>query len=128
MTREKKLITDVMKALSEGRDQPFLDAMHDEMQWVWMGSGGLSRAFIGKSAVLNELWKSVRADIVQPFKVMPRLIVADHEYVVVECSGDNTATNGKEYHNRYCWVMRIRDNRIIELREYMDTELVRKTF
>lgn len=128
MTKEKKLITDIIHALSDGNDQPFLDAMHDEIRWSWMGSGDLSKTFIGKRAVLNELWRSVRTDIVQPFRVVPNLIIAEEEYVIVECTGENTAANGKKYHNRYCWIMKVIENRIMEIREYMDTELVRKTF
>ena len=128
MTKEKKLITDVILALSEGRDQPFIDAMHDEIQWVWMGSGDLAKTFRGKNAIVNELWKSVKTDIMQPFTILPKLIISEDEYVVVESVGNNTATNGKEYHNRYCWVIKVIDNKIMELREYMDTELVRKTF
>jgi len=47
--------------------------------------------------------------------------------VVVEGLGNNKASNGKEYNNRYCWVMKIIERKIVELKEYMDTDLVRKT-
>lgn len=128
MNDEKDLITAVMAALAEGDDQPFLDAMHDEIKWTWMGSGGLSRTFDGKDAVINELWKSVKTDIAQPYRVRASLILAEGEYVVVEGQGENLTPNGNEYNNRYCWVMRMYEGKIVALREYMDTDLVRKTF
>lgn len=128
MTDGKKLVMDVMAALADGDDRPFLDAMHNDMKWTWMGSGGLSRTFDGKVSVLHELWKSVKTDIAQPFRVTATLILAEGDHVVVEGVGNNKTPNGKEYNNRYCWVMKISGGKIVELKEYMDTDLVRRTF
>jgi len=128
MTDGKKLVMDVMAALANGDDRPFLDAMHNDMKWTWMGSGGLSRTFDGKESVLHELWKSVKTDIAQPFRVTATLILAEGDYVVVEGVGNNKTPNGKEYNNQYCWVMKICGGKIVELKEYMDTDLVRRTF
>ena len=128
MNKEKKLVIDVMAALAEGDDRPFLEAMHDDMKWMWMGSGDFSKIFDGKEAVINELWKSVKTDIAQPFKVKAKTIIAEGEYVVVEGMGSNTTQGGKEYNNRYCWIMKVVEGKIIELREYMDTALVLRTF
>ena len=128
MTNNKQRITNVMAALAEGNDQPFLDAMHEDFTWTWMGSGGLSRTFAGKDAVLNELWQSVKTDIAQPFRVTANRIIAEGEYVVVEGQGNNQTPDGKEYNNRYCWVMKMLDGKIVELKEYMDTALVQRTF
>jgi len=33
--------------------------------------------------------------------------------------------DGNRYDNTYCWVVRFREGALIELVEYMDTELVR---
>lgn len=128
MTDGKKLVMDVMAALADGDDRPFLDAMHHDMKWTWMGSGGLSRTFDGKESVLHELWKSVKTDIAQPFRVTATLILTEGDHVVVEGVGNNKTPNGKEYNNRYCWVMKISGGKIVELKEYMDTDLVRRTF
>lgn len=128
MTDGKKLVMDVMAALADGDDRPFLDAMHNDMKWTWMGSGGLSKTFDGKESVLHELWKSVKTDIARPFRVAATLILAEGDHVVVEGVGNNKTPNGKEYNNRYCWVMKISGGKIVELKEYMDTDLVRRTF
>lgn len=128
MNDGKKLVMNVMAALADGDDRPFLDAMHHDMKWTWMGSGGLSRTFDGKESILHELWKSVKTDIAQPFRVTATLILTEGEHVVVEGVGNNKTPDGKEYNNRYCWVMKISGGKIVELREYMDTDLVRRTF
>lgn len=128
VSEEKALVERVMAALAEGNDQPFLDAMGEDFKWTWMGSGDLSHTFGSKESVLNELWKSVKADIVQPFKMRATRIIAEGEYVVVEGRGSNVTAKGKEYCNRYCWIVRVVDGKLADLSEYMDTELVRNTF
>lgn len=54
--------------------------------------------------------------------------IADGDYVVMEASGENATPDGKIYNNKYCWVCRITDGQLHELREYMDTQLVTDTF
>ncbi len=51
-------------------------------------------------------------------------IVAEGEFVVIECRGRVTTKTGKPYNNTYCWVCRVVDGKLKELTEYMETELV----
>lgn len=124
----KQLMEGIFSELSTGNDQPFIDAMAEDMQWKWMGSGQWSKVFDGKKAVLEELWSAVRTTLVPPYKVIAHRFIADEDYVVVEASGQNTTPEGKIYNNKYCWVCLIREGKIHELSEYMDTDLVTKTF
>ena len=124
----KKMMQYIFSELSKGNDKPFLDAMAEKMQWHWMGTGQWSKTFEGKSSVINELWSAVKASITQPSKVVPRRFIADGDYVVVESTGYNTTTDGKQYNNQYCWVLLIKGGKIYELNEYMDTELVTQAF
>ena len=127
-TANKKLMQFIFDELSKGNDQPFVEAMADDMQWTWMGSGQWSRAFVGKQSVLGELWSAVRATLKPPYKVIAHRFIADGDYVVVEATGQNNTPDGKSYNNKYCWVCRISEGRLHELNEYMDTQLVTETF
>ena len=118
----------IFTELSKGNDKPFLEAMAEDMKWTWMGSGQWSKTFDGKQAILNELWSAVRATLKPPHKVHAQRFIADDEYVVVEARGENTTPEGKKYNNKYCWVCRISEGKIYELREYMDTQMVTETF
>jgi ketosteroid isomerase-like protein len=55
-------------------------------------------------------------------------LIAEDDYVVVECRGEVTTKSGKPYNNTYCYVCRISDGKLKELTEYMDTQLVVETF
>ncbi len=124
----KELMQNIFIELAKGNLRHFLDAMDDDMVWTWMGSGPWAKKFTGKRAVVDELWKSVGATLVPPFKAIAENFIADGEYVVVEARGENFTLNGKKYFNNYCWVCRIAEGRIHEIREYMDTQLVTATF
>lgn len=118
----------IFSELEKGNDKPFLEAMADDMRWIWMGTGQWSKVFDGKKAVLNGLWAAVKTTLVPPFKVVAHRFIADGDYVVVEASGENKTPQGKKYNNRYCWVCRLSEGKIHELKEYMDTQLVTETF
>ena len=124
----KEIITEIFTSLSQGNDEPFLEAMADEMTWNWKGSGQWSKSFVGKSEVINDLWANVRATIKQPYKVLVHRIIADGDFVVVEMTGQNETTTDRSYRNNYCWVCRMKKGKICEINEYMDTELVTKAF
>lgn len=124
----KQLMETIFGQLANGNDQPFLDAMADDMQWRWMGSGRWAKTFQGKQSVVNDLWGAVRTTLLPPYKAMATRIVAEGAYVVVEASGDNRTPDGKLYNNRYCWVCRIEGGKLRSINEYMDTELVTTTF
>ena len=128
VTENKQLMEVIFSELSLGNDKPFLEAMAEDIQWRWMDSGQWAKTFTGKPSVVNDLWAAVKTTLRQPYKVTANRIIADGEYVVVEASGQNTTPDGKMYNNRYCWVCRLREGKLVELNEYMYTELVTATF
>lgn len=126
--RNREIITQIFTELSKGNDNPLIESMTENIQWNWMGSGQWSKSFVGKSEVLNDLWKNVRATIKQPYKVIVHRIIADGDNVVVEMTGQNETTTDKQYKNNYCWICRLKNGKLCEINEYMDTELVTKAF
>ncbi|MET4084125.1 ketosteroid isomerase-like protein [Pedobacter sp. UYP30] len=124
----KEIITQIFAELSKGNDSPLIESMAEDMQWNWMGSGQWSKSFVGKSEVLNDLWKNVRTTIKQPYTVIVHRIIADGDNVVVEMTGQNETKTDRTYKNNYCWICRLENGKLCEINEYMDTELVTKAF
>jgi len=127
-SKNKKMMQDIFAELAKGNDLPFIEAMADEMTWVWMGSGQWAKTFNGKEEVLGDLWSAVRQTLKPPYKTIAGNFIADGDYVAVEAIGQNATPDGKVYNNKYCWICRIVDGKIYELKEYMDTDLVTRTF
>ena len=118
---------EIFAAMADNDLQPLFDAMADDIEWQWMGVNAWSRTFRGKSAVLGELFAGVEQSI-GTSSVDVHHIHVDGEHVVVEHTGKSVTHDGRPYENRYCWVCRFREGALVELREYMDTQLVTDTF
>ena len=53
-------------------------------------------------------------------------ITAENERVAVEVSGDAIHASGQPYNNQYNFLLTIKNGKILELKEYMDTQLAAK--
>lgn len=120
----RAIITGVMEALSRGDRQPFGDAMADDFTWRMIGTTPWSGTFVGKAEVRERVVRPLFAQFATQYTNTASRILADGDFVVVECKGDVITTSGKPYCNTYCYVIRMRDGKMVELTEYFDTELV----
>jgi len=100
--------------------------MADDFSWTVTGTTPWSRTYKGKQTVLGELFGPLAERVVTPMMTIPRRVIADGEFVVVEAEGQNTTRDGRPYNNRYCFVFRVREGKLREVTEYFDTELVTK--
>ena len=55
---------------------------------------------------------------------MEILATEDPERWVATCHSRGTMGNGRAYQNRYCWLFRIRDGKIVWWAEYFDPQEV----
>jgi ketosteroid isomerase-like protein len=124
----KQLFQRVFGELADGDPRPFAAILSEDVRWTVIGNTCHSGTYEGKQAVLQELMASVMSRIVDRIAVTPHRFIADDEYVVVEFSGKSTTRDGKPYDNSYCWVHRVIDGKVVEVMEYLDTELVTAVF
>ena len=122
--RNRATITAIMEALSRGETRPFGDAMAEDFTWRMTGTTPWSGNYVGKADVLGRMLKTLREQWASQYKSTPSRIFADGDYVIVETRGEVVTRTGKPYNNTYCFVIRMRDDKMVELTEYFDTELV----
>ena len=120
----KQLMEGVFAELAKGNTEPFANAMADDFTWNLTGSTAWSRTYRGKRAVLDELMAPLFAQFADRYTNTADRLIADGDFVVVECHGRVTTKAAKRYDNRYCLVCRLADGQLRELTEYLDTELV----
>jgi len=123
----KQLLQDIFSASARGDSRPLVDAMADDFRWTISGNGRWSRSYEGKQAVLTELFPVLRERIEGRIKMIPLRILGDGDHVVVEARGDNVTKAGGRYDNSYCFVFRLSGGKLVEVTEYMDSELVTST-
>jgi ketosteroid isomerase-like protein/pimeloyl-ACP methyl ester carboxylesterase len=120
----KRLMQDIFSELSKGNGKPFVESLADDFCWTITGTTTWSGTYRGKQAVLTELLGPLFSRFSDRYTNTAQSIIAEGDCVVVECRGRVTTKEGKPYYNTYCWVCRISGGKLLELTEYMDTELV----
>jgi ketosteroid isomerase-like protein len=123
-TENKALVQRIMEARSRRDPGPFIAAMADDFVWRIIGSTAWSGEYVGKADVCERLLKPLYAQFIAPSRITPTRILADGDYVVVQCDGDATTMSGERYTNTYCFVIRMENAQLREMTEYMDTALV----
>ena len=120
----KQLLQDAFAELAKGNGKPFGDLMADDFCWQAIGTTAWSRPFRGKQAVIDGMMRPLFAQFADRYTNTAIRMIAEDDYVAVECRGRVTTKSGKPYNNQYCYVIRFADGKMRELMEYFDTELV----
>ncbi len=120
----KSLLQRVFAETALGNGKPFVEALADDVCWTIIGSTSWSKTYRGKSSVLRDLLGPLNAQLAHRNVITAHTFIADGDHVVVEGRGHNATKTGKSYDNRYCWVFRFAEGRVVELVEYTDTALI----
>ncbi|MBA3594505.1 MAG: nuclear transport factor 2 family protein [Polaromonas sp.] len=123
-TGNKQLMRFIFTELAQGNGRPFVDAMADNFCWILTGQTAWSRRYEGKQVVREQLFKPLFAQFAGTYVNRATRFVAEDDMVVVECRGEVTTHKGRSYNNQYCYVCRLADGKLVELVEYLDTQLV----
>ena len=122
-TGNKQLLRAAFDGLARADATAFLDLMADDFCWVVEGQSKWSLRFDGKKAVQRDLIAPLLANFATPYRNFLEEVIAEGDRVVVRCRGEVKTVSGKDYNNSYCFVIRMKDGKMVELREYMDTAL-----
>ncbi len=94
----------------------------DDVRWIAPGSSPVGSLHEGKPAVLELMSTGLGLyDTTRPMEMDFTAIAAEGERVFVEMTLRATTRSGEPYENQYVFVFCIRDGRIIEIHEYLDT-------
>ena len=123
----KRLVKAAFDAMAEADPRAFIDLFDDDMVWIITGQHKWSRRFEGKESINRDLAGPLFARFATPYRNRAERIIADEDgNVVVLAKGEVKTTSGHDYNNDYCFVLRMRDGKIVELREYMDSALAER--
>ncbi len=122
----KALMQRIFDGLAKGDGAAFSDSLADDFTWHLKGGTAWSRTYRGKDVVRRELLRPLFAQFADQYINTPVRFVAEGDIVVVECQGSVMTKWGERYDNTYCWIVRFAGGKLVELTEYMDTELVSK--
>lgn len=122
----KKLIQQVFSDSANRSGTTFIDHLADDATWVQTGQCSWSRTFTGKDEITNSLFGPLRSLLTDRPRTLAFNFIAEGEYVVVEARGDNVTKSGERYDNEYCFVWRVQNGKITQIKEYCDSALVER--
>ena len=122
--KNKEIIRKAFDAVTNGKPEAFLEIMDKNFKLTIIGSTPLSGTHVG----LEDVWQNLILPITSALEVQPTIVidemVAEGDVVVVKAHGEGAkAKNGVAYNNTYCHFMRLKEGKLIESTEYLDTEL-----
>ena len=121
--KNKELVQEFFNLLSSGSDK-YLDFYNDESV-IWTAGENAIGGSRSKSEVVG-FAKSVLDSFPGGINFNVVNLVAENDYVAAEVEGSGMHVSGKPYNNKYHFLLKIKDNEILELKEYMDTQLAAK--
>jgi len=121
--QNKKITRDFFEALSTGSNK-YLDFYTDDSIIWTAGNNSIGGTRTKKEVVTfaENILSAFPNGII--FNITG--ITAENERVAVEISGEAIHASGETYNNKYHFLLIIKDEKILELKEYMDTQLAAK--
>ena len=124
----KQSIKTMFAELGKGNAAAFLGAMTDDVRFSLIGATKFSGVFKGKTELVEKLLGPLNAALTEGIILTPDNLIADGDFVAMQAHGKAMGKNGKPYNNTYCHVFKFNNDKICEVTEYLDTELVTSVF
>jgi ketosteroid isomerase-like protein len=123
---DKRVVTEFMAAISGGDDAGTSDRMSEDFTWWVSGDFPLSGTYdkAGFLALLEGVGKTCTG----PLQVAPKTILAENGRVALEAGVSAETNEGRRYDNQNFYLCVVRDGKVAEVREYMDTMHTNATF
>ena len=121
MNDPKTVVADFLAIFSTGQVDAILARMADDATWQVPGKiVGMSGTYA--KAELGELLRGAVALYREgALRITPARMIAEGGTVAVEAESFATLANGRIYNNRYHFVFEVSGDKVLLVREYMDT-------
>jgi len=119
----KQVVTDFYRLLSEGDAEGAVALLSDDIVWVCEGTTPVSGRYTGLKSVLEDFFGPVNEHREEGISFNILDMFGEGDSVVALVEGFMTGKYGR-YDNLYCQIYRVRDGKIYESLEYLDTALV----
>lgn len=110
---------------ANGDGMTFFNLLADTATWTVLCTCPISGTYVGRQQLIERALKPQRAKLAGPPTPTVINLIAEGDTVVIQWIGNGTTKTGQPYNNSYCYVVQIKNGRIVRGTAYLDTELVR---
>ncbi|MGD9661814.1 MAG: nuclear transport factor 2 family protein [Porticoccaceae bacterium] len=122
MSDSKRIATEFFNKLCNGDFPGGFASMSDDATWSLIGTTRYSRTF-NKEGMLNELVPMLSTFVEAP-QMHVKEVIAEGDRAVVIADVVGVGPTGPYKQDPYCFVLRIRDGKVAEIVEFLDTVAV----
>ena len=126
--KNKQIVLEFYAAGARGDMESCFSLLADDITWTNIGTTRFSGTYRGKQVLIDQLLGPLFGQLKSGIASTIERVIAEDDVVVVLTSGVAETLAGVPYNNSYCQVMRFRDGKIAEVKEYFDTALVDSVF
>ncbi|KTF16044.1 nuclear transport factor 2 family protein [Pseudoalteromonas sp. H105] len=125
----KLLITDFFSRFVESDIDGLLSLLDEQVAWKMMGQqGGLPVSGEMDKEGIAGLMQSVRDLVSGPLNMHPIAWTIEGDRIAVEVESSAILNNGRAYNNLYHYLIVVNNGKIKTIKEYADTDQVRRVF
>ncbi len=128
IAENKQVVLDFYEAGARGDMDACFALLADDITWTNIGTTKFSGTYAGKQALVEQLLGPLFGQLKAGIASAIERLTAEGDVVVAQTAGTAETHDGTPYNNTYCQVIRIRDGKIAEVKEYFDTALVDVVF
>ena len=128
LSEQKEAATAFLRALDTLDPATLANLVSDNFEFEMMGRLPGVKPILGKHKFLSNMPKTLIAMFPNGLNMKLLTVVAEGPHVAIQAESDTVAGNGKKYANRYHFYFLFDGDRIAQVREYNDVNLVREVF
>jgi ketosteroid isomerase-like protein len=121
-------VRSLFKGLENGDGSAFFTHVADDVDWTVEGTHPLAGHYHSKADFQDHTFKKLEKVLPEGTQLHVTNCIISGDWAVVELQSLAAAKNGMRFDNKYCWVMRFADNKIVEVRAYLDSAMVQQLF
>jgi uncharacterized protein len=121
-------VRDIFKTLETGDGAEFFTHVADDVDWTVEGTHPLAGHYHSKEDFFAHTFQKLNKILPQGTQLNVEHALVSGDWAVVELHSLAIAKNGLRFDNRYCWVCRFSNDKIVEVRAYLDSALVAQLF
>jgi len=120
-------VKSIFTALANGDAPTFFSNVADNVSWRVTGTDNpLSGDYHSKAEFVPATFQRLGKLMEGPMKLEIVNVMVDGDMAAVELKANAKTKNGINFANEYCWVCRFEGNKIVQVRAYLDSALVKR--
>ncbi|SDP89074.1 hypothetical protein SAMN05428967_4169 [Phyllobacterium sp. YR620] len=125
---DKQDVIALFAHLEHGDGANFFALVADDVDWIVEGTHPLAGHYHSKKDFIAGTFQKLAKVLPDGVQLTVQNVLIDGAWAVVELRSMATAHSGLRFDNRYCWLCRFADAKIVEVRAYLDSWLVGELF